>query len=159
MKQSDIFALILIAGIGTLAAFLVCNAIMGNPDEAVTKFKALDKVISKDLTVPNPEIFNVGAVNPTIEVYVGNCEDIDQNGILDQWELMACGRVQNEQRICADINGDGFLSINELRDCNVTIVGDNPDCEDINRDGMLDASERSICNILLQGEEANVEGE
>lgn len=159
MKQSDIFTLILIAGIGTLGAFLVCNLIMGNPDEAVTKFKTLDKVIAKDLTAPNPEIFNVGAVNPTIEVYVGNCEDIDQNGILDQWELMACGRVQNEQRVCADINGDGFLSINELRDCDVRIVGDAPDCEDINHDGMLDASERAICNIVLQGENTGSEGE
>lgn len=157
MKQSDIFTLILIAGIGTLAAFLVCNAIMGNPDEAVTKFQALNGVISNKLVAPNPEVFNVGAINPTVEVYVGNCEDIDQNGILEQWELMACGRVQAEQRTCSDTNGDGMLSINELTACGVTIVGDMPDCEDINHDGMLDASERSICNILLEGEA--VEGE
>ena len=38
MKQSDIFTLVLIAGIGTLAAFFLCNAIMGDPDLAVTEF-------------------------------------------------------------------------------------------------------------------------
>ena len=94
MKQSDIFSLILIAGIGTLAAFFICNAIMGDPDEAKTEFKKLSAVISKDLTAPDPEIFNAGAINPTIEVYVGNCEDIDQNGILDMAELIACGREE-----------------------------------------------------------------
>ena len=34
MKQSDIFTLVLIAGIGTLAAFLACNAIMGGSEQS-----------------------------------------------------------------------------------------------------------------------------
>lgn len=94
MKQSDVFTLILIAGIGTLAAFFVCNAIMGNPDEAYVSFKGLSAKIDKSLAAPDPEIFNSYAINPTIEVYVGNCEDIDQNGILDMAELVACGREE-----------------------------------------------------------------
>ncbi len=94
MRQSDIFTLVLIAGIGTLAAFFICNAIMGDPDLAQTKFTALSKTISSDLVKPDPEIFNSTAINPTIEVFVGNCEDIDQNGILDMGELAACGRVE-----------------------------------------------------------------
>ncbi len=94
MKQSDIFTLILIAGIGTLAAFFLCNAIMGDPDLATTEFKTLSSVIDNKLVAPDPEIFNGNAINPTVEVYVGSCEDIDQNGILDMAELVACGREE-----------------------------------------------------------------
>lgn len=94
MRQSDIISLILIAGIGTLAAFFACNAILGDPDEASTEFKTVNKVITNDLVAPDPEIFNAYAINPTIEVYVGDCEDIDQNGILDMAELIACGREE-----------------------------------------------------------------
>lgn len=94
MKQSDIFTLILIAGIGTLAAFFLCNAIMGDPDLAKVEFKALSSVIDNKLAEPDPEVFNSSAVNPTIEVYVGDCEDIDQNGMLDMAELVACGREE-----------------------------------------------------------------
>ena len=94
MKQSDIFTLILIAGIGTLAAFFLCNAIMGDPDLAIAEFKTLNSVIDNKLAAPDPEVFNGNAINPTVEVYVGNCEDIDQNGILDMAELVACGREE-----------------------------------------------------------------
>lgn len=94
MKQSDIFTLILVAGIGSLASFFLCNAILGDPDEASVEFTRLSQVISADLTEPDPEIFNSTAINPTIEVYVGDCEDIDQNGILDMAELVACGREE-----------------------------------------------------------------
>ena len=92
MKQSDIFTLVLIAGIGTLASFFVCNMIFSDPNEASVTFKTVSSVIEPDLVSPNAEIFNSTAINPTIEVYVGNCEDIDQNGILDMAELVACGR-------------------------------------------------------------------
>ncbi len=51
-------------------------------------------ISEKLLQAPDPEIFNAGAINPTIEVYVGDCEDIDQNGILDMAELIACGRKE-----------------------------------------------------------------
>lgn len=91
MKQSDIFTLILIAGIGTLAAFFLSNAILGDPDLATTEYKTLSNVIEKKLVQPDPEIFNGLAVNPTVEVYVGNCVDMDQNGFLDMAELVACG--------------------------------------------------------------------
>ncbi len=96
MKQSDIFSLILIAGIGTIAAFFVCRMILGDPNQATTKFKTINRTISSSLVDPDPEVFNSTAINPTIEVYVGDCEDIDQNGILDDAELEACARVVEE---------------------------------------------------------------
>lgn len=94
MKQSDIFSIIFVACVGTLAAFFICQAFMGKPEEAVVEYTALVDVISKDVVAPDSEIFNSTAINPTIEVYVGDCEDIDQNGILDDLELESCGRIQ-----------------------------------------------------------------
>lgn len=96
MKQSDIFTLILIASVGTLAAFFVCQSLMGNPDDASVKFKALASPVASALVVPDPEVFNGAAINPTVEVYVGACEDVDQNGILDAAELEACTTVEEE---------------------------------------------------------------
>ena len=94
MKQSDIISLVLIASVGTLAAFFVCQAIMGDPNEASVKFKSLSSVITSKLVDPDPEVFNSTAINPTVEVYVGGCEDVDQNGILDDTELEACSLVK-----------------------------------------------------------------
>lgn len=94
MKQSDIFTLILIAGIGTLASFFLCNLILGDPNKAEVKFKTISSVVDADLVDPNPEVFNSTAINPTIEVYVGDCVDMDQNGILDMGELATCGKVE-----------------------------------------------------------------
>ena len=96
MKQSDIFSLILIASVGTLAAFFVCQSLMGNPNDASVKFKAFAKPIDSALVAPDPEVFNGAAINPTVEVYVGECEDVDQNGILDAAELEACTTVEEE---------------------------------------------------------------
>lgn len=114
MKQSDIFTLILIAGIGTLASYFLCNAILGNPDLAKTEFKALSSTISNSLAVPDPEIFNSLAINPTVEVYVGDCEDIDQNGILDIAELIACGREADpDAEIEVEITDEGATTEGE----------------------------------------------
>lgn len=97
MKQSDIFSIILVAGIGVFAAFLLCNSLMGDPNAASTKFTALNGVIESELVTPDAEVFNGTAINPTIEVYVGDCEDVDRNGILDEAELAACSTVDVEQ--------------------------------------------------------------
>ncbi len=97
MKQSDIFTLVMIAGIGTLVAFFLCNSIMGDPNSASTTFTKLSKVIESNLGQPEPEVFNSYAINPTIEVFVGDCEDVDRNGIIDNAELIMCGKVQPEE--------------------------------------------------------------
>ncbi|MBQ6394622.1 hypothetical protein IJH97_02635 [Candidatus Saccharibacteria bacterium] len=87
MKQSDIFTVVLVASIGTIAAFIVVNMILKVPDsEAV---KTID-VIQSGLAAPDPEMYNIDAINPTVEVYVGDCQDADQNGILDSAEIEAC---------------------------------------------------------------------
>ena len=119
MKQSDIFSIILVASVGTLAAFFICQSIMGDPNKASVKFKALTEVVSQKLVDPDPEVFNSTAINPTVEVYVGDCEDVDQNGILDELELEICYGTQVQYQACSDFDYDqnGSLSEYEYRVC------------------------------------------
>lgn len=96
MKKSDIISIVMVAMIGTFAAAFIVNLIMGNPDDAKASFKDIE-VVNADLAEPNPEVFNSDAINPTIEVYVGSCVDVDQDGSLSQAELVACGRIDGTE--------------------------------------------------------------
>lgn len=97
MKQSDIITVVIIAVVGTLAAYFGVNMFLGNPADASFQFKTIG-VVSKDLAEPDPEVFNRDAINPTIEVYVGECEDLDQNGEIDKAELVNCGQYSGTNR-------------------------------------------------------------
>lgn len=92
MRQSDIFTVIAVAVVGVLVSSMLLNMILGNPDEKSVSFKTVE-VIEATLETPDPEVFNPEAINPTVEVYVGDCVDQDQNGELDEAELIACGRA------------------------------------------------------------------
>ncbi len=92
MKQSDIFTVVAVAIVGIVVSALLLNMILGNPDEKSVSFKVVE-VIEPSLDNPDPEVFNPEAINPTVEVYVGDCVDQDQNGELDEAELIACGRA------------------------------------------------------------------
>ena len=95
MKRSDIFTITFVASVGILLTFIASSFLLGDPDAKYLKHKTIGK-ITADLTSPDPEVFNVDAINPTVEVYVGSCEDVDRNGILDRAELVACGRATPE---------------------------------------------------------------
>ncbi len=90
MRRSDIFTVTFVASVGVLLTFITCSFLLGDPDTRYLKHKTIGK-ITADLTSPDPEVFNVDAINPTVEVYVGSC-----NGILDRAELVACGRATPE---------------------------------------------------------------
>ncbi len=94
MKQSDFISVAMVAIIGTIVAFVACNALLGDPDKFTTSFKTVAPVEGQ-LIKPNPEIFNYDAINPTVEVYVGTCEDVDRDGVLSKKEKEACGEKVN----------------------------------------------------------------
>ena len=106
MKQSDFISVAMVAVIGVIAAFVVCNALLGDPDKFAVSFKAVTPLDSQ-LTEPNPEVFNYVAINPTVEVYVGTCEDVDRDGVLSKKEREACGEVESEEEESEEIEGDG----------------------------------------------------
>lgn len=96
MKQSDIFSIIIIASVGTLVSYFVVNSILGNPDLQYADIRTIDE-ISPDLVEPDSELFNPDAINPTVEVFVGECQDVDGNGILSRDELIKCGKIVVEE--------------------------------------------------------------
>lgn len=102
MRQSDIFTVIAVAVVGVVVSSVLLNMILGNPDEKSVSFKRVE-VIESTLDSPDPEVFNPEAINPTVEVYVGDCVDQDQNGELDEAELIACGRAD----VSAETSGSG----------------------------------------------------
>lgn len=77
MKQ-DLATSIFTAIVGAIIAYFVCNMIL--PEIQSFSYKTLGSELTYDIKNPNPEIFNYRAVNPTVEVYVGQCESYDQNG-------------------------------------------------------------------------------
>lgn len=96
MKQSDIFSILIIASVGTLISYFVVNSFLGNPDLQYANIKTIE-AISPDLEEPDSELFNPAAINPTVEVFVGECQDVDGNGILSREELIACGKIVEEK--------------------------------------------------------------
>jgi len=74
MKKSDLATIVLIAGFSTIIAFVLANAILGDPSEESVTVEYMD-VISSDIAQPDRELFNAWAINPTVEIYVGQCRE------------------------------------------------------------------------------------
>ena len=75
--KTDLVSSIGIAIVGVLIAYFVCNLFIG-PIEDYTVNSVSTKV-DASLDSPSPEVFNYKALNPTVEVYVG--ESTDNQGI------------------------------------------------------------------------------
>ena len=73
--KTDLITSIIAAIVGTIAAYFICNFIV--PKIESFSYTTLDSTLNYDLDEPNIEVFNYRAVNPTVEVYVGNCTGDD----------------------------------------------------------------------------------
>ncbi len=71
MKRSDIAMIILIASISVLMAYFIAKAIVGDVQNETVKVKTTE-AISTDITEPDPTVFNKDAINPTVEVIIGD---------------------------------------------------------------------------------------
>ena len=80
MKQ-DLVTSIFAAVVGALVAYFVCGMFLPNFDEMSVTISKLANEESFSLTEPDSEIFNYRSVNPTVEVYVGDCKNMGDNGI------------------------------------------------------------------------------
>lgn len=97
MKQSDIISTVLIGVIGFIVAYFVVNMFF-NPDEETVTFKTIEP-ISDIVTTPDNLVFNTNAINPTVEVYIGDCSeyDINKDGILSDEEKVLCKQIDVKQ--------------------------------------------------------------
>ena len=76
--KTDLFSSIIAAIAGALIGFFVTNLFIG-PIEDVT-YTTVDTTVDTSLAEPDPEIFNYRALNPTVEVYVGECDEYNEFG-------------------------------------------------------------------------------
>ena len=96
MRQSDIFSVLIIATVGTLASYFAVNALLGDPNMSSEQIKVIQE-ITPTLNQPDPELFNYAAINPTVEIIIDECQDTNGNHILDYDELVKCGKIVEEQ--------------------------------------------------------------
>ena len=76
--NKDLATAIGTAVIGVILSYFVCNLFIP-PIEDVT-YKTVDTKVNSSVAEPNPEIFNYKALNPTVEVFVGTCDEYGENG-------------------------------------------------------------------------------
>lgn len=74
MKKSDIAMIILIASISVLVAYFVARAIIGDVQNESVQVKTAEP-ITTEITEPDPTVFNSNAINPTVEVIIGDSRD------------------------------------------------------------------------------------
>ena len=95
MKTSDWISMAAIAIIGAAVSVWATNALLGDPDKASVTFPYMS-VIESAVAEPDVDIFNMNAINPTVEVYVGSCVDQDGDGVINSAEQRACNEIKEE---------------------------------------------------------------
>lgn len=78
--KTDLATSIGLAIVGVIISYLICNILVGTWATDSYNIKTIESTVSADVASPDPEIFNYRALNPTVEVYVGNCKEFDSNG-------------------------------------------------------------------------------
>jgi len=103
--KTDLASSIGAAVAGILIAYFICNLFIG-PIEDVS-FTTVDSSIGTDLDEPSPEVFNYRALNPTVEVYVGDDteEEIQQIQVVEPEEENQASE-DTETEIEEDTNGN-----------------------------------------------------
>lgn len=76
--KTDLATSVVAAIAGIVIAYFVTNIF--TPGLADVSFKTLNDSVNASLSEPDDEIFNFRAVNPTVEVYVGQCQEYNENG-------------------------------------------------------------------------------
>lgn len=76
--KNDLATSIVAAVVSIIAAYFICDFL--TPEIEPVKFNTVDASVSAEIVSPNPEIFNYDALNPTVEVYVGDCTTVNRYG-------------------------------------------------------------------------------
>lgn len=71
MKKSDIAMIILIASVSVMVAYFVAKAVIGDTANQSVTVKTTDE-ITTNITQPDTSVFNSNAINPTVQVIIGN---------------------------------------------------------------------------------------
>ncbi|USN96457.1 MAG: hypothetical protein H6797_05335 [Candidatus Nomurabacteria bacterium] len=71
MKNTEVASIVLIASISVVVAYFVASMVIGQPSGESVKVKTIAP-ISDTIETPDKTIFNKDAINPTVEVEIGN---------------------------------------------------------------------------------------
>lgn len=74
--KTDLLTAIVIGIIGVVAGYFVTSSLMGEIPEVTVK--TVESSVNANLAEPDPEVFNYRALNPTVEVCVGDCTDSNE---------------------------------------------------------------------------------
>ncbi len=71
MKKNDLALIILIASIALAVSYFVAKAVIGDPQKKTVQVDTIE-LYSSEIRQPDASIFNPTAINPTVEVNIGN---------------------------------------------------------------------------------------
>ncbi|MBQ3436823.1 hypothetical protein IJG26_02645 [Candidatus Saccharibacteria bacterium] len=92
--KTDLATSIGVAIVGIIISFVVCNLFLGEIQEV--SFTTVSSSVTTDVASPDPEVFNYKAINPTVEVYVGNCKEYNSFGqCVEQIDEEAADELEN----------------------------------------------------------------
>lgn len=95
MKSSDWISMAAVAILGAALSIWLSNLFLMNPDKASITFSTITEIES-EVEEPDVDIFNINAINPTVEVYIGSCVDQDGDGVINSAERRACNEIKEE---------------------------------------------------------------
>lgn len=70
--KTDLATSIAAAIFGVIIAYFITNLFFSDTEDFT--YKVVDTTVEANLAEPNPEVFNYRALNPTVEVCVGECD-------------------------------------------------------------------------------------
>lgn len=76
--KTELITAIGTAIVGTLVAYFACGFFIG--EIKPVNVKTINSSVNTELKDPDSEVFNYKAINPTVEVYVGDCAEYNANG-------------------------------------------------------------------------------
>ncbi|MCL2038737.1 hypothetical protein FWG86_02460 [Candidatus Saccharibacteria bacterium] len=90
MKKTDIIVCFALAILSAIFAVIITRAVFGDPENATANIEEID-AISDIVIHPDPLIFNRFAIDPTVEVCIGDVEqgaEISQDDCYSQFEVV-----------------------------------------------------------------------
>ena len=76
--NKDLVTAIIAGTAGIIIAFMLTHFML--PEISPISFKKIQEDTKYELTEPDENVFNYRALNPTVEVYVGDCDKYDDYG-------------------------------------------------------------------------------
>ena len=79
--KNDLITSIALAIVGILIAYFVTNLLIDQMMPLASfPVKTITSSVDTNLVDPDPEVFNYKAIDPTVEVYVGDCTEYNERG-------------------------------------------------------------------------------